>query len=118
MSNPIAHFEVTGKDGPRLQEFYSKLFDWNMELNEQLGYATVAPSDGSIGGGIGTAPGGGAGQVTFYVGVSDIEAALAKAEALGGSRVLGPAKIPDFDIELGQFADPEGHIIGVVRRTG
>jgi predicted enzyme related to lactoylglutathione lyase len=32
------------------------------------------------------------GHVTFYVEVHDVEVALAKAESLGGSRVMGPAK--------------------------
>ena len=49
-----------------------------------------------------------------YVAVEDVEAALAKAERLGGTRVMGPEKIMDM-IELGQFKDPEGHVIGVVK---
>jgi predicted enzyme related to lactoylglutathione lyase len=50
----------------------------------------------------------------FYVGVEDVEAALQKAEQLGGSRVMGPEKIMD-QVELGHFKDPEGHLIGVVK---
>jgi uncharacterized protein len=57
-------------------------------------------------------PEGYAGHVTFYVEVPDVEAALAKAESLGGSRVMGP-EIMD-QVELRQFKDPEGHVIGVV----
>ena len=37
-----------------------------------------------------------------------------KAESLGGSRIMGPEKIMDT-VELGQFSDPEGHVIGVVK---
>jgi len=44
-------------------------------------------SDGAgIGGGIGVGPDGYDGHVTFYVEVPDVEAALAQAEILGGSR--------------------------------
>ena len=46
--------------------------------------------------------------------VDDVEAALAKAESLGGTRVMGPETIMD-SIVLGQFTDPEGHLIGVVK---
>jgi predicted enzyme related to lactoylglutathione lyase len=46
--------------------------------------------------------------------VPDIEAALAKAESLGGTRVRGPETIMG-QFELGQFKDPEGHVIGVVK---
>jgi len=34
------------------------------------------------------------GHVTFYVGVPDIEAALVKAESLGGKRLFGPEAVP------------------------
>lgn len=68
-----------------------------------------------IGGGVGSAPEGYDGHVTFYVEVPDVEAALAKAESLGGTRMMGPDRIPEVDIEIGLFNDPEGHLIGVVK---
>jgi predicted enzyme related to lactoylglutathione lyase len=67
-----------------------------------------------IGGGVAGGPPGYAGHVTFYVAVPDVEAALQKAEELGGKRIMGPEKIMDM-VELGQFSDPEGHVIGVVK---
>jgi uncharacterized protein len=42
-----------------------------------------------------------------------VEAALAKAESLGGTRVMGPETVME-SIEIGLFNDPEGHLIGVV----
>ena len=67
-----------------------------------------------IGGGVSAGPEGYDGHVTFYVEVPDVEASLAKAESLGGSRIMGPAEVME-GLELGQFADPEGHMIGVVK---
>ncbi len=65
-------------------------------------------SDGiGIAGGAGAGPEGHDGHVTFYVEVADVEQALAKAESLGGSRVMGPFTVGE-QIEIGQFADPEG----------
>ena len=55
------------------------------------------------------------GHVTFYVEVPDVEAALAQAEGLGGTRIYGPAPVPGTEIELGQFTDPEGHLIGLTK---
>ena len=52
-------------------------------------------------------------EATAYYVVS-VEAALAKAESLGGTRIMGPELIMDL-VELGQFSDPEGHLIGVVK---
>jgi predicted enzyme related to lactoylglutathione lyase len=48
-----------------------------------------------------------------YVEVPDIEAALGKAESVGGTRVFGPAPVAGTEVELGQFTDPEGHLIGL-----
>ena len=44
-----------------------------------------------------------------------MEAALAKAESLGGTRMMGPQKMSEPEIEIGLFTDPEGHVIGVVK---
>jgi uncharacterized protein len=43
-----------------------------------------------------------------------VEAALAKAESLGGSRMMGPDKVMER-VEIGLFNDPEGHVVGVVQ---
>ena len=120
MGQPVVHFEVIGKDGAALQRYYSELFGWEIDADNPMKYGTVlregniGPDGIGIGGGIGGGPEGYDGHVTFYVGVDDVEAALAKAERLGGTRVMGPETIMDT-IELGQFTDPEGHLIGVVR---
>ena len=52
--------------------------------------------------------------MTIYVEVPDVEAALAKAEELGGTRIMGPDEVME-GLTLGQFSDPEGHVIGVVK---
>jgi uncharacterized protein len=121
MGQPVVHFEVVGKDGEKLQRYYSELFGWNVNADNPMNYGMVArednvSADGSlgIGGGVGQGPPGYEGHVTFYVAVPDVEAALQKAESLGGTRVMGPEKIMDM-VELGQFTDPEGHVIGVVK---
>lgn len=119
MGQPVVHFEVIGKDGGKLQSYYSDLFGWDIDAGNPMGYGIVKGEDnpssmGSIGGGIATGPDGYEGHVTFYIAVPDIEAALQKAESLGGTRVMGPEKVMD-QVELGQFKDPEGHLIGLVR---
>jgi predicted enzyme related to lactoylglutathione lyase len=122
MGHAVVHFEVVGKDGEALRRYYSELFGWAIDADNPMNYGLVqrdgnVSDDGvGIGGGIGTGPDGYAGHVTFYVEVPDVEAALAKAESLGGTRVMGPEKIMD-QVELGQFTDPEGHLIGVVKTT-
>jgi predicted enzyme related to lactoylglutathione lyase len=122
MGQPVVHFEVVGKDGDKLRSYYSELFGW--EFGDPIGptnYA-VTPRDGNtgddgigIGGGVGTGPEGYEGHVTFYVAVDDVEAALSKAESLGGTRTMGPDKVPEANIEIALFTDPEGHVIGLVK---
>jgi predicted enzyme related to lactoylglutathione lyase len=120
MGQPVVHFEVIGKDASKLQQYYSELFGWQIDADNPMSYGMVAregnvnPEGIGIGGGVGTGPEGYEGHVTFYVEVPDVEAALAKAESLGGTRVWGPEKIMD-QVELGQFNDPEGHMIGLVK---
>ena len=120
MGQPVVHFEIVGQDGEKLRQYYSDLFGWQADANNPMNYGIVqreanVNSDGiGIGGGIGQGPDGYEGHVTFYVEVPDVEAALAKAESLGGTRIMGPVQIMD-EIELGQFSDPEGHVIGLVK---
>lgn len=120
MGQPVVHFEIVGKDAAKLRSYYSELFGWEIDANNPVGYGIVArqegpPTDGvGIGGGIAAGPEGYPGHVTFYVAVPDVEAALAKAESLGGTRVMGPEKPMDM-VEIGLFNDPEGHLVGVVK---
>ena len=123
MGQPVVHFEIIGKDTAKVRSYYADLFGWEFETNNPMNYGIVqreanTNSDGiGIGGGGGAGPDGYPGHVTFYIEVPDVEAALTQAEGLGGTRLMGPEKIMD-QVELGQFADPEGHVIGVVKTAG
>ena len=113
---PVVWFEVVGKDGPALQQFYGKLFNWQVsDAGDGSGYGLVAAAEKGIGGGIGTSQDGGAGHVTFYVEVDDPAAYLKRAEQLGGTVILPPTEIPQFHLTFAMFADPEGHVIGLSR---
>src|SRR5262245_41212359 len=118
MGRPVVHFEVMGTDGVRLRSFYAELFDWAIDDHNPLGYGLVRRETNSegegIAGGIGGIPEGMSGHVTFYVEVPDIEVALVQAERLGGTRIIGPAHVQP-GIELAQFSDPEGHMIGLTK---
>ena len=123
MGAPVVHFEIMGKDADKLREYYSTLFGWEFNTDNEMNYGVVSreenltPEGMGIGGGIGAAPEGYDGHVTFYVTVPDVEAALARAESLGGSRMMGPEEIMGRMI-LGMFKDPEGHVIGLINPVG
>ena len=123
MGQPVVQFEILGKDADKTQRYYSELFGWKVE---PLGFDNptrygIVQRDGNvngegvgIGGGIGQGPEGYDGHVTFYVEVPDVEAALVKAESLGGSRMMGPHEVPDGPT-IGLFEDPDGNSVGVVQ---
>jgi uncharacterized protein len=123
MSQPVVHFEVVGKDPTRLRKYFSELFGWEFDVPspvapevsepESYGFLNLVTSEGGAGipGGVGGGPGYES-HAVFYVGVPDVEAALLRAEELGGTRVMGPATSPN-GLVVGHFTDPEGTLMGV-----
>jgi len=115
MAAPVVHFEILGKDGKSLQNFYSKLFAWEIDANNPINYGLVkAAGPTGIGGGVGAAEPGAPGYVTFYVAVPDLAACLKKVESLGGKTLVPPTEIPNI-VTFALFQDPEGHTIGLVK---
>jgi uncharacterized protein len=118
MGRPVIHFEVMGADGEKLRRFYHDLFGWAIDARNPLGYGIVRRETNAegvgIGGSIGGTPRGMRRHLTFYVEVPDVEAALAEAERLGGTRLTGPFGVQP-GVELAQFSDPEGNTVGLVK---
>jgi predicted enzyme related to lactoylglutathione lyase len=114
MPNPVIHFEVLGKDAEALQSFYGQVFDW--QLNPVMPtYAMVSTGgDDDVAGGVGATPDGSDGHVTFYVEVDDLGGALQQIESAGGRTVQPPMDVPGGP-SIALFADPEGHVVGLVK---
>ena len=123
MGQPVVHFEVIGTDPEKLRSYYGELFGWEFDTSGPVSKAVSEAGnygfvDHDANGGVGIPGGVGGGndydrRVTFYVGVPDVEAALAKAESLGGTRTLGPEQSPGAELVVGHFTDLEGNLIGV-----
>src|ERR1700722_17526422 len=141
VAQPVVHFEIIGQNPDKLRNYFGELFGWQFDTSSPVSEAVSEPTDygfvdrittpdgtgipGGIGGGArspspgGTGtPGGTAGgapypsHAVFYVGVPNVEAALAEAERLGGRRQMGPERAPT-GLVVGHFTDPEGNLIGV-----
>jgi predicted enzyme related to lactoylglutathione lyase len=118
MGQPVVHFEIIGTDPGKLRGYYGELFGWEFDTSGPVaepvseagnyGFTEGDTIPGGVGGGAGYDP-----HVVFYVGVPDIEAALAEAERLGGTRVMGPARSPGGPVVVAHFTDPEGNVIGL-----
>jgi predicted enzyme related to lactoylglutathione lyase len=114
MANPVTHFEVLGQDVAALKNFYGEAFDWEMQDVMDGAYYMVnagsAPA-GGVGSAMGTP-----GHVTFYVEVDDPAETLQRIEQLGGKTVQPPMDVPNGPT-IALFADPEGHVVGLVKRS-
>jgi len=121
VGQPVVHFEIIGSDPSKLRSYYSELFGWEFQTGDattdavsqpgNYGFVDEDTASGGINGGVGGGEGF-EGRVLFYVSVPNVEAALKKAESLGGKRQMGPEGTPGT-LVVGQFTDPEGHVIGV-----
>ena len=111
MANHVVHVEVVGKDGQALQRFYQTIFGWQLDTDNPGGYGMYR-QDG-LSGGIGQTQDGSAGHVTFYVHADDPNAVLRAVEANGG-RVIMPLTEVAPETTVALFADPEGHIVGLM----
>ena len=117
MTNPVVHWEVSGKDPKKLQEFYGELFGWKIDVHEEMGgYGLVDHVEGEngIGGGIGPTQPGVPPRVTFFVQVDNLQASLDKAESLGGKSVMPPTDIPGVG-SFAMFQDLEENAIGLFK---
>jgi uncharacterized protein len=118
VANPVVHFEILTNNPERLRDFYEKAFGWNVKGPDpgagDVRYLLAEEEGGGIGGGIGSTPDGYDGHVTFYIGVANLEQALADVEKLGGARMMGPEQVPNGP-RIALFRDPENRVIGLVQ---
>ena len=119
-AQPIVHIELSTVNGAESAKFYSDLFGWDLQHMAQFDYWTFR-ADGGPGGGFNNVSNANTealgfevkpGTVVTYVGSDDIEADLARAEALGGKIVTTKMEIPSMGW-FGIFSDPSGNLIGL-----
>ena len=117
MANPVVHFEIMGKNGKKLQDFYQSLFGWEIDAKNPMNYGLTKTriDNHGIDGGIGQVdanmPGG---YVAAYAAVPDIQKSLDKAVKLGATVVVPVTEIPQM-VTYALFKDPEGNFFGLVK---
>lgn len=95
MGNPVVQWQMVTRDPERAQEFYSKVFGWEIDANNALGYRTV--KTGGCDGGIWPSPPEGQNLVQLFVKVEGIDAALEAIVAAGGTILMPKQQLPDGD---------------------
>jgi predicted enzyme related to lactoylglutathione lyase len=109
------HAEIRSSDPDATRAFFGQLFGWTYPTEGAFpGYTFV---DTGVPDSLYTAisPLQGEGDlVTFFVGVEDIDAAMADAARLGGRVVQAPVDVPG--VRFGLIADPQEHIVGLAQQ--
>lgn len=116
VANPFVHVELNTPDPKKAKEFYSKLFQWQLEdvPNPAVpggAYTMIKVGEGTGGGIMKQIPGGPAGWLS-YVGVEDIRAATKKAESLGAEVMKDVTEVPGMGW-LSFIRDPTGAVLGL-----
>ena len=124
MGHPVVHFEIIGKDAKKLRSFYGDLFGWEFDTSAPVAEAISQPGNygfvnrNPTSDGTGIPVGWAEASTTtvtssFTSAFPNVEAALRKAESLGGARKMGPEMNPGAELVVAHFTDPEGHLIGL-----
>ena len=116
MAQPVAFFEVISPDAERAQKFYGELFDWQVSADPAMGgcaLVDIGAGDDAVGGGIGASSEPGDTGVKIYIKVDDLDAYLARAEALGGKKLVPPTPLPGDYGTFAVFTDPDGNQVGL-----
>ncbi len=115
MPNPVVHFEIMGRDGKKLQKFYSDLFGWKIDADNPMNYGLAFTKDGDAGidGGIGQTDQNASSYITCYAAVDGIQSYLDKAVKLGASVIVPVTVIPKM-VTFCIFKDPEGNKFGII----
>lgn len=127
--NPVVHFEMPAEDNKRMAAFYENAFGWKTHLiGSEMGeyvLATTSEIDangfplkpGSINGGFYKKSADKPAQYPSVVlAVDDIQEAMKKLTAAGGSVLGEPVEIPGYGMYV-SFYDTEGNRVSLMQPT-
>lgn len=106
-------YELAATDAVKAQEFYGPLLGWTFEQSgaPEMPYYLFSKDGAQVGGMMSLTEemvAGGAGPLwAGYVEVEDLDAATAKAKALGSTLIVEPTEIPGTG-RFSMIADPQG----------
>lgn len=118
MPNPVVKWQIVAGDAAAVAAFYKKLFDWNVDTDNALGYRELRSGEArGIDGGVWPSPAPGHATVQLFVEVDDVAAHLERAVALGAKLLVPRTALPDGDV-MALLVDPAGLSFGLVQRRG
>jgi predicted enzyme related to lactoylglutathione lyase len=111
----IVHLDIPATDTAAASKFYADLFDWKLQFEPSFNYHMFQAEPGPGGGFVQVGEAAGdykLGEILIYVSTDDIDATLARVEALGG-KTLAPKTEISHTGWFAFFADPAGNRIGL-----
>jgi predicted enzyme related to lactoylglutathione lyase len=111
MTTPVVWFEILGQHGDNLHAFYAELLGWKFDPGHGMQPAAARTPRGGLLRRAGRAAPTPPWWVTFYSRVPDLEAAIARARALGSRVLVPPTRHGDTVIAV--VSDPRGHPVGL-----
>lgn len=119
-SDTVGHgvwIEIATPDPDAAFDFYGELFGWTkagaMPMGDMGEYALLGAGEARPGAVMSSTATGAPARWNWYVHVPDIDAAIDRANANGGTLIQGPDQIPGGDYSA-NLVDPEGNQIGLV----
>jgi predicted enzyme related to lactoylglutathione lyase len=85
--HPVVRFEIGCRDLAATKDFYQKMCGWPLDEQFQIADADIAGHPASLG----HEP---EHYTMVYVQVDDVAPTVAKAQSLGGKKIVGPITIP------------------------
>ncbi len=111
MAQRFVHMELRSPDLKKAESFYSGLFGWKLQPAPDMSYTLFNVGSLPSGGMMQAEPDGTPHWVP-YVGVGDIHAAVAQAQALGATVRRPVGEVPGYGL-IAVLGDPGGSPIGV-----
>jgi predicted enzyme related to lactoylglutathione lyase len=113
----IVHFEIPAEDVERLSKFYSDVFGWKFQKTPPMGgmeywMIQTGPRNKSVGGGMYKKMGVPNEGPRNYIGVDEIDGAIASFTSAGGRQLVEKQEVPGFGWSY-MGLDPEGNVVGL-----
>ena len=107
MANPFVHVELMTTDMTKAREFYTGLFDWQLEEIPGMDYTMIKVGEGTGGGMMKVPMPGMPSHWLAYVLVDDVTASTEKARDLGATVCKEVTEIPGYGW-FSVITDPTG----------
>jgi predicted enzyme related to lactoylglutathione lyase len=115
MPNPVTAWQIISSNPDATTSFYQKLFDWQVDRSNALGYRELKSGENGLDGGVWPGPPEAGSFAQLFVEVQDVAEYLERAVSLGATVLVPASTLPDGDV-MAVLKDPVGLPFGIRSR--